>query len=72
MCPDIDKIEAEIVDFVTVPLVSLNPDDDMKKIVEMELQRVEEFTRLASNRASRNGPLEMIQELRTNFLIWNG
>ena len=72
LCPDIDKIEAEIVDFVTVPLVSLNPDDDMKKIVEMELQRVEEFTRLASNRASRNGPLEMIQELRTNFLIWNG
>jgi len=68
LCPEIGKESAEIIDFVTVPAVSSSNDPDMQKVVEMELTRVEEFTRLAKNRAAKGGPLDFIQELRSIFL----
>lgn len=70
LCPEIGKDHAVIHDFVAIPPDSAQGDPEAKMIVEAELKRVEEFSRLCRNKAERNGPFGFIQELQLKFLIW--
>ena len=66
-CKEIGKQFAIIHDLVTLsPRVAVGGalDDDAKKIVNSELDRVWEFARLSKNAAVIGGPLEAVEKMR--------
>lgn len=67
--PRTGKTHAVIHDFLVMPPAGAGIDDDERRLVESELARGDEFARLARNRASADGPLSILNELRYEFLI---
>lgn len=67
--PRTGKTHAVIHDFLVMPPAGAGIDTDERKLVESELARGDEFARLARNRASADGPLSVLNELRYEFLI---
>lgn len=67
--PGTGKTHAVIHDFLVVPPAGSGVDDDERRLVESELARGDEFARLARNRASADGPLSVLNELRYEFLV---
>ncbi|MEX0906459.1 MAG: DEAD/DEAH box helicase family protein [Balneolaceae bacterium] len=76
ICKEIGKTHSVIHDFVTLPPVNSNSeiqldlDEDSKKIVKSELERVWEFARLSRNAPDNNGPfraVEYLQKLANKF-----
>lgn len=68
--PKTGKTHAVIHDFLVVPPMGSGIDDDERRLVESEVARGgDEFARLAQNRASADGPLSVLNELRYEFLI---
>ncbi|WP_296997191.1 DEAD/DEAH box helicase family protein [Thalassospira sp. UBA848] len=66
-CKDIGKQAAVIHDLVTLPPGAIDGgvlDNDAKKIVNSELNRVWEFARLSRNGASKGGPFDAVEKLR--------
>ena len=77
-CKDIDKTHAVIHDFVVLPASYKNKtefenfDNDAKKMVKAELERVWEFSRLAKNFYDPDGPsniIEIMKDLTNDFGI---
>jgi len=67
MCKEIGKESAIIHDLVALPPDVKNGssiDDDAKKIVNSELDRVWEFARLSQNSALTGGPFETVEKMR--------
>jgi len=69
MCPAIGKDRASIHDFVVLPPPDEARDDDAKRLIASELQRCDEFTELARNRAAAHGPRETLQDIRLRYLV---
>ena len=69
MCPPINKLKAVIHDFVVLPPYAEARDEVAKKMIKSELERCDEFTELALNRAAHDGPREVLQDIRINYLI---
>lgn len=67
--PQTGKTHATIHDFVVIPPLNGTADPDEKRLVQSELERADEFARLARNRASASGPLAVLNEIRLNFLV---
>ncbi len=67
--PRTGKTHAVIHDFLVMPPAGAGIDPDERKLVESELARGDEFARLARNRASADGPLSVLNELRYEFLV---
>ncbi|MEZ5310394.1 MAG: helicase-related protein, partial [Microthrixaceae bacterium] len=67
--PETGKTHAVIHDFLVVPPGGGGVDDDERRLVESELARGDEFARLARNRASYDGSLSVLNELRYEFLV---
>jgi len=62
-CKDIGKTHSEIHDFIAMPPVLENIDDEARSLVRSELLRVQEFASLARNAGREDGPLEVIHKL---------
>jgi superfamily II DNA or RNA helicase len=67
--PRTGKTHAVIHDFIVIPPFDGEPDSDARKLVEGELRRCDEFARLARNRASASGPIEILNDIRLMFLV---
>jgi superfamily II DNA or RNA helicase len=67
--PRTGKTHAVIHDFLVMPPPGSEVDEDERRFVEAELARGDEFARLARNRASEDGPLALLNELRYEFII---
>jgi superfamily II DNA or RNA helicase len=67
--PRTGKTHAVIHDFLVVPPSTGGTDDDERRLVQSELERADEFARLARNRASATGPLSVLNEIRYEFLV---
>lgn len=67
--PRTGKTHAVIHDFIVLPPDNSDADPDVRKLVEAELRRCDEFARLARNRASANGPMEILSEVRFKYLV---
>ncbi|HMS12465.1 MAG TPA: hypothetical protein PKD80_05145, partial [Microthrixaceae bacterium] len=67
--PRTGKTHATIHDFLVVPPTGSGIDPDERKLVRSELARGDEFARLARNRASADGPLSVLNELRYEFIV---
>ncbi len=68
-CKEIGKTHAEIHDFIAVPPEVETTDEDTKKLIESELLRVQEFSKLARNAGRSDGPLPIIDKLvRATFI----
>jgi superfamily II DNA or RNA helicase len=67
--PQTGKTHAVIHDFLVVPPSTGGTDDDERRLVQAELERADEFARLARNRASATGPLAVLNEIRYKFLV---
>lgn len=68
-CKPIGKTYAVIHDFISIPQEALDAgaaqlDEDARKIVRSELERVWEFARLCRNGASPDGPYGAVQRLQ--------
>jgi superfamily II DNA or RNA helicase len=66
--PQTGKTHATIHDFIVLPPPEVPPDEDARRLVEGELARCQEFARLARNRAAPDGPYEVINEIRFEYL----
>lgn len=69
MCPAIGKEFAVIHDFIVLPPATEERDDDVRSIIEGEVARCDEFTRLARNRASPRGPRDVLQDVRLKYIV---
>lgn len=70
-CKEIGKTHAIIHDLVTLPpgtIEGKKMDEDAKKIIRSELERIWEFARLSRNGARTGGPFEQVERLRTALL----
>jgi superfamily II DNA or RNA helicase len=67
--PRTGKTHAVIHDFLVVPPSGSETDEDERRMIESELKRCDEFARLARNRASADGPLAVLSEVRYEFLV---
>jgi len=71
-CREIGKTHATIHDFVTLPpdfdRQDLALDDDARKIVNSELERLWEFARLSRNGAEPDGAYQTVQALQASLL----
>lgn len=71
-CRQIGKTHAEIHDFVTLPpdfgRTEVPLDDDARKIITSELDRVWEFARLSRNGPDPNGAYQTVQALQSLLL----
>ena len=68
-CKEVGKTHAVIHDFVVLPssaylLTSESLDQDVRKLVRAELERVWEFARLSRNGPLKDGPYEAVQYLQ--------
>ena len=61
-CKEIGKTHSEVHDFVTLPS-EIDSDPDARTLVRSELERVQEFARLARNAGRPDGPLAAIDRL---------
>ena len=61
-CEEIGKTHSEVHDFVVVP-PNMDSDDDVRTLVRSELERVQEFAKLARNAGRSDGPLSTIDTL---------
>lgn len=61
-CEEIGKTHSEVHDFVVVP-PNMDSDDDVRSLVRSELERVQEFAKLARNAGRADGPLSTIDTL---------
>ena len=68
-CPAVGKKHATIHDFIVLPPPDEANDDDVKRLVEGELARCQEFTNLARNRAAAGGPRDVLQDVRLKHII---
>lgn len=66
--PQTGKTHAVIHDFLVLPPPDVPSDTDVRRLVEGEVGRCDEFARLARNRASSNGPYEVVNEVRYEYL----
>lgn len=66
--PATGKSHAVIHDFVVVPPPEHSSDPDARRMVQSELERCEEFSSLARNRAALDGPFSVINDIRYEFL----
>lgn len=66
--PTTGKTHAVIHDFIVLPPRDVVPDDDSFRLVQGELVRCDEFARLARNRAAADGPYELINEVRYEYV----
>lgn len=69
MCPAIGKESASIHDFVVLPPPDEAKDEDAKRLIMSELDRCDDFTALACNRAASSGPREILQEIRLRYVV---
>lgn len=69
VCPAIGKEHATIHDFLVLPPPGEPKDDDIKQLISGELARCDEFTNLARNRASTDGPLDVLQGVRLEYIV---
>lgn len=69
LCPAIGKDHAVIHDFVVLPPPEEARDEDAKRLIASELQRCDDFTELARNRAAAYGPREILQDIRLRYLV---
>jgi superfamily II DNA or RNA helicase len=70
LCATIDKPSATIHDIVVLPPNGEAGDPDARRLVKAELERCDEFARLALNRDKRDGPGLLIQDLETEYVVW--
>ncbi|SFO57901.1 Superfamily II DNA or RNA helicase [Mesorhizobium sp. NFR06] len=71
MCKEIGKTHAVIHDLVTLPPGAMEGermDEESKKVIRSELDRVWEFARLSRNGARTGGPFEQVEQLRSMLL----
>ena len=68
-CSEIGKERAIIHDFIVLPPAGVGSDPDIKKLIAGEIARCDEFTQLALNRQSRDGPLDVLQDVRLEYMI---
>ena len=61
-CEEIGKTHSDVHDFVVVP-PDIDSDDDSRSLVRSELERVQEFAKLARNAGRSDGPLSTIDTL---------
>ncbi|MCY4652827.1 MAG: DEAD/DEAH box helicase [Dehalococcoidia bacterium] len=61
-CEEIGKTHSEVHDFVVVP-PNMDSDDDSSSLVKTELERVQEFAKLARNAGRSDGPLSAMDTL---------
>ena len=61
-CKEIGKTHSEVHDFVALPS-EIDTDPDARTLVRSELERVQEFARLARNAGRPDGPLAAIDRL---------
>ena len=69
MCSDIDKTHAVIHDCLVLPPPDEPRCEDVKRLIRSELARCDEFTNLAQNRAAFDGPREVLQNVRMEYLV---
>ena len=63
-CKDINKTHSKIHDFVALPQrIDEGLDSDARGLVRSELQRVQEFAKLAKNAGRTDGPLVIIDQM---------
>lgn len=62
-CDEIGKTHSEIHDFIALPPDLDNIDDLARSLIHSELERVQEFARLAMNAGRTDGPLNLINQL---------
>lgn len=62
-CQDTGKTHANIHDFVVWPPESTSMDDEARTVFRSELNRIQEFAKLARNAGRADGPLDVTQEL---------
>jgi len=67
--PRTGKTHAVIHDFLVLPPSEVPTDDDTRRLVTSELARCDEFARLARNRAAGDGPYEVINAARLQYLV---
>lgn len=70
LCRTISKPFANIHDLIVLPPENITGDPDSRRLVRAELERCDEFTKLAMNRDRPDGPAELIQELETEYVVW--
>ena len=63
LSPATGKKFANIYDFVVIPQVDSNPDEDLKSLIESEYQRVEFFSKYSSNYMDPDGGYNSTQKL---------
>ena len=68
MCAGIAKEYATIHDFLVLPPPGEPRDEDIKRMIQGELARCDEFTNLARNRAANGGPREILQDVRLEYI----
>lgn len=66
--PKTGKTHATIHDFLVLPPTATGIDDDETRLVRSELDRCDEFARLARNRASLDGPYGVLNAVREGYL----
>ena len=69
LCSAIGKEYATIHDFLVLPPPGEPRDDDVKRLIRGELARCDEFTNLAQNRAAPEGPRDMLQDVRLEYIV---
>lgn len=70
LCQTIPKPSADIHDLLVLPPEHVAGDPDARRIVRAELERCDEFTKLAMNRDRPDGPTGLIQDLETEYVVW--
>jgi len=68
MSPETGKTHSEIHDFIALPPAMESDDPEARAVIKSELQRVQEFARLARNAGRADGPLAVIHQLTLNAL----
>ncbi len=63
LSPGTDKKIAYVHDFVVIPPMSQGVDEDLKKIINSEFERVQFFTELSKNAVGSDGGLRVMSEL---------
>lgn len=67
-CKETNKTFSEIHDFFVLPPIDDSGlDDDASALIKSELQRIQEFARLAQNAGREDGPLPIIHEMVTKL-----
>jgi len=63
LSPETNKKIAYVHDFVVIPPMSYGVDEDLKKIINSEFERVKYFTELSNNSIASDGGLKVMDLL---------